>query len=283
MTFCVNGRLVAPSKATVLIDDWGFRYGWGAFDTLRVHRRRPLFLARHLERLYTAAGALQLPQDVSAADWTRDVYRTLHRARLAEGAVNLYWTAGVPNKLDGRRVVAARRTTLPVSRPVRLWVAPWRIESTTPGVGIKTMAYFSNIFASVCAWNEGFEAALVMNTDDRLADGAMTSVFLVEGDRIATPALSEGALAGITRGLILAAAEQLGIRAREDRIPPARLLRADASFITSAIRGIAAVKAVGDRDVRPKPRSAAAATLARLRRRYARMVADEIAATPPAF
>lgn len=283
---CIDGCLVPAASASVSIDDWGFRYGWGAFETLRVHRRRPLFVDRHLTRLWATAQVLHLGDEDCQPSWLKEIQQTIKRAKLEDGIINLYWTRGAPPGFAGRRIVCARTTgtvRAPVSRPVRLWTAPWRVEATMPAVGAKTLSYFANMFASICAAHEGFDGALILNAERHIADGSTFSIFLVEGDRLSTPSEAAGALPGVTRGLIIEAATDLGVRVSQRRIPVRRLLEADALFITSALRGIAVVSGVDDHRLSATAGTPAGKLMARLRSRYARAIAACLKSTPPAF
>ena len=57
----LNDGLIPISQARVSVNDRGFLYGDGLFETLRVEAGRVLFLAEHLERLGASARAFRLP------------------------------------------------------------------------------------------------------------------------------------------------------------------------------------------------------------------------------
>ena len=245
----VNGRVVTPTRAVIPVDDWGFRYGWGAFETIRVHKGCPLFLERHLSRLFRAAGLLLLAdaRDPMLPLWRREVCRAIEKAQTEEAFINLYWTGRPsPSADEATRIVRVRAMRTYPRRALRLWVAPWRIEPTYPGAGAKTLAYFPYIFAGVMAREAGFDEALILNTSNRLADGASSSIFVIRGGKIVTPSLKEGTLAGITRGLLLELAPKHKTAIRQARIRWADLTKAEAVFISSSLRGVAAVDRIGD-------------------------------------
>ncbi|HEX9751174.1 MAG TPA: aminotransferase class IV [candidate division Zixibacteria bacterium] len=278
---CINGRIVSSRSALIPVDDWGFLYGWGVFETIRLHRRRALFLDRHLERMESTAAALRLPGGVAPDSWRQDVERTIRRSQLSEGAINLYWTLGAPGTIASSRIVCIRPRPRIHRRPLRVWVAPWRVEPTSPGVGVKTMAYFPNMFALSCAWREGYDTAILLNTQDRLADAATSSVFIIEKDRIVTPSLGEGALPGVTRGLVLTLARELGLNPREAPITWRRFLASDGVFLTSTLRSLSLVGQIGD--IRCRPTRSALRLLGTLQARYSRLVSAEIRRIPSAF
>jgi branched-chain amino acid aminotransferase len=245
----INGRVADPERAAVPIDDWGFRYGWGAFDTIRVHKSCPLFLERHLGRLCQAASVLMLTGsiDQTLPLWSRDVRRSIERAGAREAFINLYWTGRQSMKSgESLRLVRVRKLNSYPRRAARLWVAPWRIEPTYPGVAAKTLAYFPYIFAGVMAREAGFDEALILNTSNRVADGGASSVFVISAGQVVTPSLREGTLAGITRGLVLELAAKQGLEVRQGRIRWKDLAGAEGVFVTSALRGVVPVSRIAD-------------------------------------
>jgi branched-subunit amino acid aminotransferase/4-amino-4-deoxychorismate lyase len=137
------------------------------------------------------------------------------------------------------------------------------------------------MFALSCAWREGYDTAILLNTQDRLADAATSSVFIIEKDRIVTPSLGEGALPGVTRGLVLTLARELGLNPREAPITWRRFLASDGVFLTSTLRSLSLVGQIGD--IRCRPTRSALRLLGTLQARYSRLVSAEIRRIPSAF
>lgn len=272
----VNDRIVPVDRANIPIDDWAFRYGWGLFETVRVHKGCPLFLDRHLERLCRTAPLLDLGDDPAAEQerWRRSVIRALKHAEEREAVINCYWTRGSAiSSVAPSRIVRVRAHPHYPRRGLRLWVAPWRLEPTFPGAGVKTLAYFPYIFAGATARRHDYDEALVLNTAGRIADGAASSIFLISGGEILTPRLDQGALAGITRGVVIEIARALGIPCRERVIPWQMLLEADAVFVASALRGVVAVQSI---ESHWRQRGSQPGAFRRIVTGYRRRVADDI-------
>lgn len=243
----INGRVRPVQSASVPIDDWATRYGWGLFETIRIYKGCPLFLERHLERLCRTAPILELGTDDRATRrlWKRDIVRAVERSGMNEGIVNCYWTRGsVLARVAPSRIVRIRPRPRYPKGALSLWVAPWRIEPTYPGSGVKTLAYFPYIFAGLAARREGFDEALVLNTSNRIADGAASSIFIVRKGQVLTPSLDQGTLAGVTRSVVLDILKLMGIRHREAPISWKRLLSSDEVFLTSSLRGVVPVERI---------------------------------------
>lgn len=272
----IDGRAVDVSRASISIGDWAVRYGWGAFETIRLHDGCPLFLSRHLDRFFQMSAALLLPSAQGPEWWYKQVVRQIARADFADGAINLYWTRGEPPQFTGHRIVVVRPLDGRRRRRGRIWIAPWRIEPGTPGIGAKTMAFLPYTFASFAAQAAGFDDAILLNTEGRIADGSAASVLAVRDGQLMTPSVRDGALPGITRAILLEQASRLGIPAREARLKPKDLYESEAVLLTSVLRGIMTVRQIDDRRVEIS--AAARQLVARLRPIYRRVIAAEIKA-----
>jgi branched-chain amino acid aminotransferase len=274
----IDGRIISSRSASISVQDWGFRYGWGAFETIRLSEGCPIFLADHLARMAHTASALLISDSAESDWWRKAITRAVARARFREGSINLYWTRGAAPDFRGKRIVVIRKRSGLRARPTRLWIAPWRVEPGMPGVGAKTLGYLPYTFATLAAQASGYDEALLLNPHECIADASAASVFLIERGKLRTPLPSEGALPGITRGVILDAARHMGIAAHEGQLRLNRVWRADGVFVTSALRGITVVRSIGGRTIRATPE--AKRLIARLRRAYQKAVEFDIANSP---
>ena len=84
-------------------------------------------------------------------------------------------------------------------------------------------------FAKAQRWND----ALVLNTDNGIADSTIANVFIVKNGKLITLALDQGAVAGVMRAYLL---KHLDVK--EAFVSTADILDADEVFLTNAIRGI---------------------------------------------
>lgn len=271
----IDGRIRRGAAATISVHDWGFRYGWGAFETIRIYEGRPVFLWQHLERLARTARVLLLTETDESGWWRKEIRHVVNRTQTGRAALNLYWTRGEAPSFAGHRIVCVRPLPAQKQGSCRGWIAPWPVEPRAPGIGAKTLAYLPYTFSAVCAQAAGFDDALLLNTRQRVADVAGASLFIIDKGRLLTPPVDEGALPGITRGVVLTEAKQLGIPAKVMPVPRKRLLSADAVFLTSALRGIRVVRQIDGRRVSASP--AARQIIDRLRRGYALAVRDDLA------
>jgi branched-chain amino acid aminotransferase len=250
----LDGDLVAPSAARIDPADRGLLLGDGLFETMRAVAGRVPLLDRHLARLRAGAEELGIPvpyDDVAIAAASAAV---LAADRLADAALRLTLTRG-PGPRGLPPPPAPRPTLLLAAFPLPSPPLPARAILATvtrrnersPLLRLKTLSYLDSLLALREAQGRGADEALLLNTAGRLACATTANLFLIEPDgRLATPPPSEGVLPGITRGLIIELADELGVACVEEPLPPARLRSAAGTFLTGSLAGIRPLLAVDD-------------------------------------
>ena len=106
----VDGDLVPASAATVSVEDRGFAYGDGAFETMRAYGSDIFAWEAHADRLAATCETLGLDHGIDDAELKRRVDETLAANDLADAYVKLSITRGVQPGAHGRsRRTRARR------------------------------------------------------------------------------------------------------------------------------------------------------------------------------
>jgi 4-amino-4-deoxychorismate lyase len=104
--------------------------------------------------------------------------------------------------------------------------------------GIKHLNRLEQVLA--CAeWNDpAIAEGLMSAVDGRIVCATAANVFLVKEGRLLTPAIRDCGVAGVMRGVVLAAASELGIVAETVDVRIDDLGAADEVFLTNAITGV---------------------------------------------
>ena len=152
-------------------------------------------------------------------------------------------------------VALAAATSWPST--AKVVVVPWTRNERAATVGLKTTSYADNVIALGYAKRHGGSEALFANTVGQLCEGTGSNVFLALDGALVTPPLSSGALAGVTRALILE-----WTAATERDLPLSALGEADEIFLTSSTRDVQGVHAVDDGQVTGAPGSLTCAAAA---------------------
>lgn len=280
----LDGRLLPAAGPHLSVADRGFQLGDGVFETLRARRGVAIEWPEHAARLAESAAALaiRLPY---GPDRLREAIAELLAAtgldRAAEhepgdAAIRITVSRGAlggrgllpPGWDRGSATVAIQAWPyVPppaevLARGVRAVTSRVRRDPDHPLAGVKTTSRADHVYARLEAERAGADDALVLTLDGRLAEATTANLVLIAGDRLATPTLGAGILAGTTRSWLLRAPEvrRLGLVAVETDCRPADLAAAEEAFLCSSVAGIVPLVEVDGRpigDGRPGERTLA--------------------------
>lgn len=242
----VNG---APS-ITVSAFDRGLSYGDGLFETIRfVDGVAPLW-SRHMDRLRESCIRLRLPAP-DAPQLAREAAVVIEG--MHDAVVRITLTRGVgergyapPQAAAPTRVVAgfeAPSMAGDVYRSgLRVRWCDTRLAAQPLLAGMKHLNRLEQVLARAEWSDPALGEGLLCDAEGQLISGTMTNLFAVLDGVLITPALDRCGVAGVARAEILAS--RPGVRIQGMR--PAELARASEVFLSSSVRGILPVQAVGD-------------------------------------
>jgi branched-chain amino acid aminotransferase len=240
----LNGRIVPPSEARISVFDHGLLYGDGVFEGIRFYRRQLFKLDAHLERLVDSARAICLDLPYTLAELAAAVRQTMAASALDNGYLRVVVTRGEgPLGIDPSRcaspslfIIADQLRMIDAAtreRGARLIIAATRrLPPDGLDPRIKSLNYLNHILARIEANQVGADEAILLNASGRVAEGTADNVFIVRRGQLLTPPPVEGALAGITREVVLELARSAGLVALETPLAPYDLYTADECFLT---------------------------------------------------
>lgn len=240
-TIWFNGHLYgADETPSVPVTDHGLVVGDGVFEALKITAAGPFAVQRHLDRMTRSAKALELPPpdhavvrgaiDAVCADqaWEFGKIRITYTGGL--GPLGSQAAYGPPTL-----VVIAEPTDPPV-QGVHIVTAPWRRNENGALTGVKSTSYAENVRGLSYATARNASETIFLNTAGDICEGTGTNIFCVFGNRMLTPPLAAGCLAGITRALLLDWCDIV-----EEDFTLSEAAGADEVFITSSLRDVQAV------------------------------------------
>jgi branched-chain amino acid aminotransferase len=221
--------LALTFDATVDLRRSDARHGVGCFETVRVQAGAARWLGLHRERLAAGCAALGLP--APPPEQALAAFLAAALSRLGDGALHLV-------AVDGALRASLSAPPPPPALPVRVAVAESVTRfSRSPTAGLKTLSFLENRLLQAEAERRGLFDVVARNERGLLADGGRTNLFLVVGGRVLTPPVSDGALPGIARRVLL----EQGLAA-EESLDPAALEAAEGVFLANALRGVLPVR-----------------------------------------
>jgi len=282
----IDGELLSPETACVSIFDRGFLYGDSVFETVGTYGGKPYALMPHLERLARSAERVFIPLPIALDALAREVRATIDAGGNDESYVRIMVTRGVgPIGLDPDEAADPLRVIIvtPLKKPPAesyergisaITHVTRRTAEATPAEGAKIGNYLVNLIATRAARRAGAAEALLVDARGLVVEGATSNLFAVVKDKLITPPVDAGALAGITRAGILRVAEEVGLRHEFRALRADELRAANEVFISSSIRELLPVvridgHPIGDGTPGPRTRELLRAFRAQVRREIA--------------
>ena len=256
----INGVITGPEEAQeakIPVLDHGLLFGDSVYETLRTHEGKPFLFSRHFARLEHSANAIHLK-----LPWTKS--RTLDEIRRTcvpgECRIRLLITRGV-GELSADLETCVDPTVIIIVVPL----VPPPEEIYTGGVDvvissvrqsgwladIKTGSLIHQVLARHEADAKHAYEAILLTADEKLSDGITSNIYMVHDGRILTPAHDAGIVEGITRGVVLELARNMGLDVVEGFFDAADIARADEMFLTSSTREVTPVVRVDGAPVGP--------------------------------
>lgn len=252
----VLGAGVVPADTPILrADDLGVVRGDGIFETLHVRDGRPWLLDEHLARMTRSALRMELPLPPRSALAELATQAVAAWPAEVEGALRLVCTRGpeeggdltvyacvfavAPGNLRGRRD-GVQVLTATLGFPARLRPdTPWLLG------GAKTLSYAVNMASLRWAKAHGADDVLWVSSDGYALEAPTSTLVWRDGPALRTvPSEGTGILSGTTAAYLLAHAGELGLRAEEALVTPAQLTETDGVWLTSSVRGPAAIRSL---------------------------------------
>ncbi len=239
----VNGRIVPVDEVSISIFDRGFLYGDGVFETIRVRNSKCIRLNRHVDRLRNGLRVLGIAESFLDVDVEAAILELLEANRQTDARIRLTITRGEgqPGKIGASNIIPTIIVTSDdlidsPPEPASVIVASIRRDENNPLSFIKSLNYLPSVLARIEAEHAGFDDALLLNTRGRLSDGTVGNVFLVQGEKLITPALSEGPLPGTVRAAVIEIVRELGLEVVETAVGLRDIAETEEAFYTNAIQ-----------------------------------------------
>jgi branched-subunit amino acid aminotransferase/4-amino-4-deoxychorismate lyase len=259
--YYTNGQLT-DTKPTIALADFGFARGVTVFELFRVYGGVPFRVSAHMQRLAFGAQELGIVLPFTLDDIAGQCQALIAQHKFPHSAVKLYLTAGVPQISSGLSFGGCQEFT------PQLYIleddvkpqhphAPYGYEAYARGQALKTVAHIRELpqvktanygvgyYAARQVAGSAYDDVLFTTPQGHITEATRSNVFFImPGGKLVTP--KAGMLHGITRGVVLELAQQLGIDCQEADLTPADLYQAEAAFTTGSIAELVPARSVDD-------------------------------------
>jgi branched-chain amino acid aminotransferase len=244
MKIWLDGKLVDESEAKISVFDHGLLYGDGVFEGLRFYNGRVFRLEEHIRRLFDSAHAIVLDLPWTQEEVIKYTCETVAANGLKDGYIRLVITRGAGElglnpylcKVPSMFIIASTIKLYPEEHYQNgLAIITCATRRPAPAAlmpQVKSLNYLNNIMAKVEAIQANALEAVMLNEQGYVAECTGDNLFLIKNGEIITPLISDGALDGITRAVIIELAEKLNVPFKERSITRYDVYTADECFLT---------------------------------------------------
>ncbi|PSN83566.1 branched chain amino acid aminotransferase [Candidatus Marsarchaeota G2 archaeon ECH_B_SAG-F08] len=261
----MDGKLVDWEDAKVHVLTHALHYGTAVFEGIRVYKtpRGPAVfrLKDHLKRLYDSAKIYMMNIPYSMSELEEAVKLVVATNGFSECYVRPivfrgYGSMGVNPLNSPVNVSIAAWEWGPylgrnAERGVRCMVSTWRrISSQSLPPQAKSSANYANAaLAKMEALTNGFDEAIMLNTEGYVTEGSGENIFRVKSGVLTTPPASAGVLRGITRDTVIKLAQEMGLSVERVNISREELYTADELFLTGTAAEVVPIREVDGRQI----------------------------------
>lgn len=261
MEVFLNGEFVAEARALVPVNDRGFMYGDGLFETMRVVGGKPFRMAQHLERMTRGAEFLKIKPPFTPKQLEKFAGQLIEKNKMPAAILRVTLTRGPGGRgytpqADAHPTVAMTLHPAPPLETVTEWslvTSTYRIPSADPLSAFKTNSKLTQVMARAEAVEKGADEALLINTNGEVAETASGNLFWVYQDKICTVPTGRGVLPGITRAIVLEICQTLGLQTNKRVIKPDALRNSQGIFVTQSALGIVPITSFDGEPVAGSP------------------------------
>lgn len=261
----LDGEMVPWREAKVHVLTHTLHYGLGVFEGVRAYKtdQGPAIfrMQEHTDRLFRSAKIMGM-----GMPFDKETINEAQKAAVREN--NLESAYLRPMCFYGSEGMGIRADNLRTHVMVAAW--DWGsylgAENMEKGIRIKTSSftrhhvnitmckakangnYMNSIMALQEAVTDGYDEALLLDTEGFVAEGSGENFFMVRDGVLYTPELTS-ALEGITRATIMTLAEDIGLKVVEKRITRDEVYVADEAFFTGTAAEVTPIRELDNRTI----------------------------------
>ena len=245
-----NGNILSQD-ANILTHNRAFLYGDGVFETVKIINSKILFLEDHYFRLMSSMRVvrMEIPMNFTMEFLEEQILTLVNKNGLtysSRARITVYRNNGgyyLPqnNTISFLIHAVALKNTLYSIEKEEYEVDLYKDFYITKQLlsSIKTTNKIVNITGSIFANENGLDNCLLLNDSKNIIEALQGNIFMLMGNKLITPPVSEGCLNGIMRKQILSLAKKIeNLEVVEEVISPFDLQKSDELFITNVIKGI---------------------------------------------
>jgi len=260
-----DGKMVAWRDATTHVLTHSLHYGLAVFEGVRAYKTAAgtaIFRVReHTERLFNSARIFMMQMPYTPEQLIEAQRQVVKANQLQECYLRPIAFYG-----SEKMGVSPRGASVHVAVAAWPWGAYLGEDGLKKGIRVKTSSfarhhinvsmvrsktaghYVNSILANMEAVNDGYDEALLLDTNGFVAEGAGENLFIVRGGRLVEPELVSG-LSGITRATVIRLAHDLGLEFESRPMTRDDVYLADEAFFTGTAAEVTPIRELDGRPI----------------------------------
>ena len=246
----LNGKLQSTQEGKVSVNNRGLQYGDAVFETLKVVSNRINFWEDHYFRLMASMRMLRMkiPMQFTLEFLEKEILKTVavqEEASSFRVRLNVYRKDGglyTPKTNEIDYLIDVKVNTYQTKNTYTVDVFKDFYNYSGLLSTIKTNNRMVNTLASIYAQENDLDNCVLINEKKGVVEVTNANIFVLKGNIVKTPALTEGCIKGIVRNKVIEIIlKNKEYTLEETTISPFEIQKADEVFITNAIIGVQAV------------------------------------------
>ena len=250
----INFNGDSSAQENMLTQNRAFLYGDAVFETVKIVNSKILFLEDHYFRLMASMRILrmEIPMNFTMEYFEEQLLSVVEnngfsnsaRARITvyrnDGGFYLPTTNDISflihtSPLENQSFVFETKEC-EVDLYKDFYISKQLLST------LKTTNKVVQVTASIYANENGLDNCIMLNDSKNVVEVLQGNIFMLQGNTLITPSLSEGCINGIMRKQVLTLAKKIeGLEVIEAVISPFDLQKADELFFTNVIKGIQSI------------------------------------------
>ena len=239
-----NGKFLLEKDSWISGMSKGYQYGKGVFETLKIEKGNIEYLEEHLERLKEGCKII-LGMELPDLDWKgiAELLVNKNGLKTTSTVMKIMISEGQNGLFDNSNIIIScrkysKRTALKNNGKLGLGIYPHRRMSFL--ADHKTMNYLFYLRAGEWAKENGFDEAVILNSDGSVSETNTGNLLIVKDKAVIIPE-SKHRLPGIMEGKVIEGYEQKGFEILRRKIEPQDLSRAGTVFVTNSLIGAVSI------------------------------------------
>jgi branched-chain amino acid aminotransferase len=245
-----NHDLLREDSFSLKINNRSFLYSDGFFESIKVINSRCFNLETHFNRITKTAELFKMKISFSFSELQSLLDNLIVKNKIVGGSVRMVFYRESEGKYfpeKNKMYFVAETETSSNSfnlnkNGLNLGLFAEMRKDKSKYSNCKTTNAAISVLASISAKENNWDDCLLLNTENKIIESSNSNLFIVKGDRIITPPITDGCVDGTMRSFIK---NQCDVE--EESISKEDLFSADEVFLTNAIKGVRWVESFNEK------------------------------------